>query len=294
MLLSMTGFGRGEALCPDGSKVVLQISSVNRKQLEVRFSLPQELSALELAGRKMVSAVISRGSVQVRAAFMQSADVAGKVEINSALLDQLIKESRAARVRANLSPEVAVESLFSLPGVLSLPRDGGEISPDLSKAFEKALLAALDDFKSMRQTEGANLKSDLLARLKKLETWHRELAEMTAGYPEMAKQRILSRLEGENLPVSADDPGVLREVLFYVDKGDVTEELTRLDSHFKQFAAFLDATEPSGRNMDFLAQEMFREITTLGNKAAVSGASPLVVAFKAEMEKIREQIQNIE
>jgi uncharacterized protein (TIGR00255 family) len=84
------------------------------------------------------------------------------------------------------------------------------------------------------------------------------------------------------------------EVLFYVDRGDVTEELTRLTSHFGQFRAFLASTEPVGRNMDFLAQEIFREITTLGNKAAVSGASPLVVAFKAEMEKIREQIQNIE
>ena len=134
----------------------------------------------------------------------------------------------------------------------------------------------------------------MLARLEKFEAWHGELAGLTAAYPEIARERIMSRLANEKLPVSADDPGLMREVLFYVDKGDVTEELTRLSCHFKQFRVFLESAEPVGRNMDFLAQEIFREITTLGNKAAVAGASPLVVAFKAEMEKIREQIQNIE
>jgi len=162
------------------------------------------------------------------------------------------------------------------------------------KSFSAALSAALCDFRNMRSTEGESLRIDLLERVQKLENWHRELAEMTSSYPEMAKKRIMERLAAEKLPVTSDDPALMREVLFYVDKGDVTEELTRLESHFRQFRAFLDSGEPVGRNMDFLAQEIFREITTLGNKAAVSGASPLVVAFKAEMEKIREQIQNIE
>ena len=294
MLLSMTGFGRGEACTPDGSKIVLQISSVNRKQLEMRFSMPQELAVLELAGRKIVSTAVSRGSLQIKVTYQPVSLPGSQVEINTVLLDKLIKESCAARVRANLPPEVAVETLFALPGVVSIPRDNGEIAPELSTAFETALNTALNDFNRMRSIEGENLRQDLLSRLVKLEAWHGELSEMLSAYPEIAKERILNRIAGEKLPVSPDDPALMKEVLFYVDKGDVTEELTRLTSHFQQFRAFLDSNETVGRNMDFLAQEIFREITTLGNKAALSGASALVVAFKAEMEKIREQIQNIE
>lgn len=293
MLLSMTGFGRGEFLCPDGNRLTVQVSSVNRKQLEIRFSLPTEFAVWETAGRKMVSAAISRGAVQIRCSLNSTGTPRKAVNVDSQLLDKLIRESRAARVRANLSGDVAVETLMLLPGVLDYSGDDNG-ADELSSGFEKALAAALADFRLMREKEGLNLAGDLLERLEKLEKWHSQLAEMTAGYPALAKERIMARLSEEKLPVDGNDPGVMREVLFYVDKGDVTEELTRLSSHFGQFRAFLQSNEPVGRNLDFLAQEMFREITTLGNKAAVSGASSLVVAFKAEMEKIREQIQNIE
>lgn len=293
MLWSMTGFGKGEITCANGTKVTVVVASVNRKQLEIRFSLPQDMTAFEISGRKLVSQAISRGSLQIRCSVCDAAARADKFEVNTALLDKLVKECRAARVRANMSPEVAVETLATIPGVLSGQKESSD-SQELQQAFEKALLAALEDFNNMRKAEGEALAADLLSRLEKLEAWHKELAELTAPYPEMAKERIMARLENSKLPVSADDPALMREVLFYVDKGDVTEELTRLSSHFVQFRAFLDSETPCGRNMDFLAQEIFREITTLGNKAAVGGASPTVVAFKAEMEKIREQIQNVE
>ncbi len=293
MIQSMTGFGRGEAISPDGTKITVSVSSVNRKQLEVRFSLPAELSALEVTGRKLVSQAISRGSVQVRCTICAASAGECGAEVNTALLDKLIRESRAARVRANQLPDVAVETLMTIPGVLMMQRECAEVT-EFQPVFEAALNDALADFNRMRQTEGAALAADLLERIGKLEAWHGELAGMTADYPAAAKERIMTRLQNSNLPVSADDPALMKEVLFYVDRGDVTEELTRLSSHFAQFRAFLTAAEPSGRNMDFLAQEIFREITTLGNKAAVGGASPVVVAFKAEMEKIREQIQNIE
>lgn len=289
----MTGFGKGEAICPDGTGVFVQVSSVNRKQLEIRFSLPTELAAMENSARKLVSSAISRGAVQVRCTMNTTASQVDKITVNCDLLDKLVRECRAARVRNNLESAVAVETLMMLPGVMNFDRNSDD-SPELNSAFEQAMLAALEDFNRMRRNEGGALKQDLLQRISKLEQWHKELAVMTSAYPEQAKQRIMNRLENEKLPVSSDDPALMREVLFYVDKGDVTEELTRLSSHFRQFRTFLDSPEPAGRNMDFLAQEIFREITTLGNKAAVSGASPIVVAFKAEMEKIREQIQNIE
>ena len=130
--------------------------------------------------------------------------------------------------------------------------------------------------------------------LELLENMHSTLAALVAAQPEAAKKRLLAKFEAEKLPIAVDDAQLLKEVLFYIDKGDVTEELTRLSSHFEQFRNFLAAAVPVGRSLDFLAQEMFREITTLGNKAFIPGVSPVVVEFKSEMEKIREQIQNLE
>ena len=136
--------------------------------------------------------------------------------------------------------------------------------------------------------------NDLEKRLKSLEMMHGELYMMTSMQPDLVKQRLLNRFANEKFPIEADDPTLLREVLFYIDRGDVTEELTRLSSHFEQFRKFLDSDVPVGRSLDFLMQELFREITTLGNKAFAGGVSRKVVAFKAEAEKIREQIQNVE
>ncbi len=289
----MTGFGKGEALLSDGSVISVQISSVNRKQLEIRFALPAELSALEIPGRKIISETVSRGAVQVRCTLAASTSAANESVVNTLLLDTLIRECRAARVRANLDSNVAVETLLTLPQIIEHRRLDGD-SPEVTDAFISALKIALENFNSMRKNEGDALKTDLLSRLDKLEKIHAFLAQASAGYPELAKQRLLDKLAEEKLPVSPDDPALLREVVFYIDRGDVTEELTRLTSHFKQFREFLTSGNTSGRSMDFLAQELFREITTFGNKSAIPETAPMVVEFKTEMEKIREQIQNIE
>jgi uncharacterized protein (TIGR00255 family) len=292
MLFSMTGFGKGECVCSDGTVLGVQISSVNRKQFELRCSLPSELTEAEVNARKAIAAVVSRGAVQLRCTFTASAQ-SGEGKVNTALLDQLIRECRAARVRGNLTGEVAVEQLLALPGVfVTVVSERNE--EDLLRAFECALQKALENYNAMRCNEGEALKNDLLERIGKLEKIHQVLAQMSAGYPDAAKQRLLARIEAEKLPVAVDDPALLRELLFYVDRGDVTEELTRLSSHFQQFRNFLDAEKAVGRSLDFLAQEIFREITTFGNKSAVPETAPLVVEFKSEMEKIREQIQNIE
>lgn len=293
MLCSMTGFGKGEAAFGNGGMLSVQLSAVNRKQLELRCSLPNELAALEIEARKRVAQVVSRGALQLRCAITSMPVQLGTCRVNTALLDELIRQSRAARVRANLTPDVNVEQLMSFYGVVSstAPESDGE---ELTAAFQKALDLALTDFNRMRHQEGEALKFDLLARIGKLEQLHGELSRMSEGYPDAAKKKLLSRLEAEKLPVSADDPALLKELLFYVDKGDVTEELTRLSSHFKQFRNFLDSDAAAGRNLDFLAQEIFREITTFGNKSPLPETAPLVVTFKSEMEKIREQIQNIE
>ena len=292
MLYSMTGFGKGEAAFADGRTIQAEISSVNRKQLEIRFAIPQELAALENSGRKIVSQLVSRGAIQVRITIGNSAK-GNAGGVNRAQLDMLIAEAKSARQRAGLNDNVNVEQLMGLPGVLqNCPVDCD--SEETAACFEQALNAAGENYQKMRLAEGANLRIDLENRLKTLEMLHSELHQMTSIQPDLVKQKLLSRFSADKFPIDADDPALLREVLFYVDRGDVTEELTRLSSHFEQFRKFLDSDIPVGRSMDFLMQELFREITTLGNKAFAGGVSRKVVDFKAEAEKIREQIQNIE
>lgn len=289
-MLSMTGFGKGEFVFSDGRRYQIEISSVNRKQFELRVALPPGMGELETAARNCLAKWISRGAVQLRLTVSTIGSQTAVVNINQ--LEALIETVSAVRKRWGLSPEVAVENLLTLPGVFN--GDTVAVGKEETSGFLSALEMAAGNHREMRQQEGAALKEDLTRRLKLLEQNLEELQSLTRNAPELIRQRLVSRFESEKLPVASDDPALLREILLYIDKGDVSEEITRLKSHFSQFYRFLEAGEPIGRQLDFLAQEIFREITTLGNKAQLPGVSPVVVNFKSEMEKIREQIQNVE
>ena len=289
MLRSMTGFGKGTATAPDGTVLVVELSAVNRKQLELRFSMPQEFAAWEPEARKAISAKVSRGSLLVRVNVSQSA--AGLADLNRERLEALIQLCR--EYSAEEKNPVDVAALLSLPGIFgsSENRDVSAALPALNAALEQALAG----FNAMRECEGTALQQELGGRLNGLRDLLAKIEPQTADLADAAKAKILTRLADEKLPVDLNDDRFLREVLYYADRSDVTEEVTRLKSHFAQFDRFLTETpESAGRSMDFLLQEMFREITTLGNKAGSSGVSPHVVAFKTELEKLREQVQNVE
>ena len=286
----MTGFGKGAATAPDGTVLVVELSAVNRKQLELRFSMPQDFSAWEPEARKAISAKVSRGSLLVRVNTSQTA--AGLADLNRDRLEALIRLCREYSAGDENAP-VDVASLLSLPGVFGSAenRDSAAALPALNAALEQALAG----FNAMRECEGTALQQELGGRLNGLRDLLAKIEPQTAGLADAAKAKILARLADEKLPVDLNDERFLREVLYYADRSDVTEEVTRLKSHFAQFDRFLtEAPESAGRSMDFLLQEMFREITTLGNKAGSSGVSPHVVAFKTELEKLREQVQNVE
>ena len=289
MLRSMTGFGKGTATAPDGTVLVVELSAVNRKQLELRFSMPQEFAAWEPEARKAISAKVSRGSLLVRVNVSQSA--AGLADLNRERLEALIQLCR--EYSAEEKNPVDVAALLSLPGIFgsSENRDASAALPALNAALEQALAG----FNAMRECEGTALQQELGGRLNGLRDLLAKIEPQTADLADAAKAKILARLADAKLPVDLTDERFLREVLYYADRSDVTEEVTRLKSHFVQFDRFLTETpESAGRSMDFLLQEMFREITTLGNKAGSSGVSPHVVAFKTELEKLREQVQNVE
>jgi uncharacterized protein (TIGR00255 family) len=189
--------------------------------------------------------------------------------------------------------DTSIPQLMALPGVVE-PASPDIDRPEIKEVFKEAVQKAVEALVAMREYEGEALKADLAERQNKLAELVEAIEPLAEGIPGHMKQKLLERLEKENLPIEASDERVLKEVVIYADKSDVTEELTRLRSHFQQFQSFLDKKEPVGRSMDFLMQEMFREITTLGNKAGGCEITPLVVEFKTELEKIREQVQNIE
>lgn len=293
-MFSMTGFGRGCASF-SGGEFQVEVTSINRKQLEVRTIIPTEFAADDNLLRKLVANYISRGQVYIKVSVAKQATSVSGIEVDKAALLKLIEISKEMRSLAGLSSEVDVETLMTIPNIVL---KGNELSEEehavAVEQLTKAAEAALAQFQAMRLAEGEALKADFANRLDLLKNLLAEIIPYVEDYPDRVKAKLLERLAKENLPVEVTDEQLLKEVLYYTDRADVTEEITRLRSHFSQFETFLNTETPVGRQMDFLMQEMFREITTLGNKAGSSEVSPKVIAFKSELEKIREQVQNVE
>jgi uncharacterized protein (TIGR00255 family) len=293
---SMTGFGKGGASnSKSGISFAIEISAVNRKQLEIRAILPRELACYEPLLRKLISDKISRGAISARVDMAVEEDfAAGSVKLNRALLESLTEKCREMQSMLKLSGDIQLRDLLAVPGVLEQSLQDFNL-PEIEHTFIKAVEKALAVFQKMRRNEGAAMKEDLSQRLNCLKSIIDIIEREAADIPEIQKAKILEKLKNAQLPVPGDDDRILREIIIYADKSDVTEEITRLRSHFQQAEGFLDeGANPVGRSLDFLMQEMGREITTIGNKAMGRKISPLVVNFKTELEKIREQVQNIE
>ena len=289
-IMSMTGFGSGKAE-KDGYSVYAEIATVNRKQLEIRFSLPREFAAFENDMRKLLQSELSRGQVAVR----MTRTVAGaeSANINRERVAALIAAARTLGEEFKVNGELTMADVLTMPGVFE-ENAGENVSDDVKNLAMQALKEAAAALNRMRSAEGEALAAELAGRLDLLEELHKTLVPEAAGIEQAIKDRLLEKLANAALPVDVNDERFLKEVLYYADKADVTEELTRLTSHFAQFRSFLAGAEGGGRSMDFLVQEMFREITTLGNKAGSGAVAGVVVKFKTELEKIREQIQNVQ
>lgn len=289
-IMSMTGFGSGKAEV-NGVSIYAEISTVNRKQLEIRFSLPREFNSFENDLRKLLQGFLSRGQISVRISKSSGSGTAA-AGINRDRVQSLITAARELGKEFGVNGELTMAQLLTMPGVFE--ESSEEVSEEVRNAAMQALESAAKALNSMRSAEGESLKNELAERLSLLESMHLQLAGEVKNVEQVIKDRLLEKLAKSDLPVDVNDERFLKEMLYYADKSDVTEELTRLASHFAQFRGFLDGAEGGGRSMDFLVQEMFREITTLGNKAGSGNVANVVVKFKTELEKIREQIQNVQ
>jgi uncharacterized protein (TIGR00255 family) len=288
----MTGFGRGSA-ATNAWQATVEIAAVNRKQAEVVLQAPRELAELEPRIRKLVLATVSRGRIQLSIALERPAGLAAIVRIDEPLA-RAFDNAFAELGRITGHPMIpSTADYLRQPGIVTI----GSPDPDPEAAWsavEPALTAALAALAAMRGAEGVHLKADLLARLALLEA---ATARIAATAPDrLTRQRdlLLKRLRDANLELDPTDDRVLREIALFADRCDVSEEITRLTSHFLKFRQYVDAPEPPGRALDFLCQELFREFNTIGSKANDAAIAQTIVDAKTELEKIREQVQNVE
>lgn len=291
MLRSMTGFARTSGNLASG-KIVLEIYSLNRKQLDMAVSLPREFSRFEVEFRKQISSQISRGQVQLKVFFFPNAQKIRRELPSMETLKELKKEWEKRAKGAGFSAEEVNLSLVvnHLPDTASLALASEEEGKEVSEILDKALLSLL----AMKEKEGKVLVKDLKARLKYLRKRSLEIEKLAPLSAEKMRARLEEKMQAL-FPLSSVDERLLKEVALFSEKVDFSEEMTRLSSHLEQMESFLSGKEPvSGRTLEFLLQEMGREINTTGSKANDAAISKVVVSMKAELEKMKEQVLNIE
>lgn len=290
---SMTGHGRG--VCQrNGLRVTVELTSVNRKQAEINLLLPRELDVLEGPMRDLISRQIDRGRVQGRVSVEILSPQWARPRLNAALAEGWARELQRLARKLGLAETVTLEHLLRIPGLF---QSDEPLVPweKLWPVVQAALQQALDRLVRMRQREGEFLARDLSRRIERM---RRAVARIRARAPralERYRKQLLQRIRAAGLTQTPEsDERLLKEVILFADRSDITEELTRLESHFRQFDACRRSRAPVGRTLDFLAQEMYREINTLGTKANDARISQEVVRLKTELERFREQVQNVE
>jgi len=263
--------------------------------------LPKPLISLEPRVREVIQQCIGRGRVTATvslesavASGIHGTNGAGQGVVDKQMAHRVLQELKALQKELSLPGEVSLELLLRSPGVLKNPGEDLPKPEDLLPVVLAALQQALDRMVTMRKKEGAFLVADLLKRIKLLESAAKAIRTRVPVILRQRREHLKSRLEELGLPLPANDPTLARELAFMAERSDITEELTRLESHFAQCREALGVAAPAGRTLDYLAQEMFREFNTLGNKAGDAAVSQRVVQSKAELDRIREQVANLE
>jgi uncharacterized protein (TIGR00255 family) len=296
MIKSMTGFA---ALTRDDelATIGITIKSVNHRFLDLQLRVPPALAPLENRIRTLVQSRVARGRVEVGITLQLRRAASYEVELNEAFLDSLKKAVAEARNRGFVDGVLTPGELLRFPQALTI-REKADDTPiensPLAARIEDALVTALDELDSMRVREGGYLRVDLDARRQRLGDLFEQVAaaaeEGLAGLQTRLAERV-RELKAESL---ADEALVAQEIARFVGRSDITEEVVRFRGHLEHWQSLSDSPEPCGRKLDFLLQEMNREVNTVGSKAEGPTVSELVVALKADLEKMREQAQNVE
>ncbi len=292
MIKSMTGFGAGDCENQD-FKVHVEIKAVNQRYLETNYHMPYSLNMFENSLTKTIKEYASRGKLDINIRFQDLRDKSVNIAVDKGLVEAYGKALQDIQCQLQLTSPITASQIAAYPDVLKIAEENQDL-----EAAEPVLLTAvreaLENFVAMRTAEGKNIQADLLSRINTLESFVGELEKLAPEIVASYKQRLETLLEEYLAKENIEENRIIQEVALFTDKVNYTEETVRLRSHFDQFRSIITSDEPVGRKLDFLIQEMNREINTVASKANSSGAAQFVVDVKSEIEKIREQIQNIE
>jgi uncharacterized protein (TIGR00255 family) len=292
MISSMTGYGRAELVRED-VKASVEISSVNNRFCEIQFRLPKFLSSLESKLKETILSTITRGKISYTLNWEENLPIVTYAKLNEEAADVYQTIMTQLKEKYNLSGEIRVDHFLNLPDLIKVEKE----EYDLGKAWEvvrEITLAALEEFNSMRKSEGARLASDLKQRIDNLDVTVSEIEKLTPLNVGNYRKRLKARLSELVSGAVVDEQRIEQEVALMAEKSDVTEECVRFKSHNQQFLTALEEGGPVGKRLTFLLQEMNREANTIGAKASDARISQKVIFLKEEIEKIREQVQNIE
>jgi len=293
LLKSMTGFGRGEAVL-NGRRFIAEIKTVNNRHRDLFVRLPRSLQAIEDEVRSQVSAVINRGRVEVTLQMeKEGVELEYDLQLNVPLVRSYLRIFNQLNEEFGLEGKVRAEDLCQMKDVLLVKPEELDLAA-ARDAFREAVRLALEACDSMRVQEGKALKEDFLKRLALIEDHLNEVQNRAGLVVEDYKRRLRQRVEHVAQGMPIDENRLMQEIAIFADRCDITEELVRARSHLEQFSSYLAAEDSVGRRLDFLLQEINREITTMSSKASDSGISARGVEIKAELEKVREQVQNVE
>ena len=292
MIRSMTGFGRRQAPWQDGS-VTVEMRSVNHRFLEIACRLPRPLSHLEDSFKKAIQQRCARGRIDMTVTVQGGKGRAGSVNLDQPLAKQYHQALRTLKTSLKLSGPIDLALIAGLRDVLGVSDQPAE-DPKLAKMVQQLTTQALTDLDAMRAGEGKALAADMRSRIETIRGHQTFVAGRSPLLAQEAFNRMKIRVEkllGSEVP---DSPRLYQELAVYADRGDITEEIVRLDSHMIQFEQTLKRTESVGKTLDFLLQEIGREVNTIGSKANDGDIAGHVVQMKAELERVREQVQNVE
>lgn len=289
---SMTGYGRGVAAC-NSRTVTVELKSVNNRFLEVSCRLHKSMAYVDDAIQKSIKQSVSRGSVDVYFSYENLSESSKKVNVDRALAAEYINAAKLLRAEYMLEDDYNVTALLRTPEVVtvSVPEDDREEVVALTK---KAVAEALIKLDEMRKIEGNSIYKDLMSIIANLKKY---LDAATVRAPQVVadyKKNMLARVKELMDGYEPDEARVLNEVAFFADKADINEEISRLGSHIEQFKTICAENAPQGRRLDFLTQEMVREVNTMGSKSNDITLTGYVVAMKNEVEKLKEQVRNVE
>lgn len=292
MIKSMTGYGKGEAVAEQG-RFTVEIRSVNHRYGEVSVRMPRGFLALENEVKRAVSAALKRGKIDIFVQWEESACAEAMPQVDSAMARGYKEAFSRIAAELGLTQEIPLSLVVSQKGVVR--ESASTIEEDAYRApLMSAVTAAVAAIDAMRLNEGGALAGDLLARRGQLAEWVARISERTPLVVDEYRQKLKARLEQLLEGMEMDGARLAQEVALMADRCDVTEELVRLASHFSQFDEAIRLSGPVGRKLDFLMQEMNREVNTIGSKSSDAEITSLVIQLKAEMEKMREQVQNVE